>query len=475
MKVYEKPNALYGTFERKTGPALESTHYCQGCSHGNVHKMIAEALVDFGVQDRTVFVSPVGCAVFGFYYFDTGHIQAAHGRAPAVATGIKRANPNSIVLSYQGDGDLAAIGTAETIHAANRGENITVIFINNAIYGMTGGQMAPTTLIEQHTTTTPGGRVEGIHGNPIRMCEMISTLTAPTYVERVAIGNSKHIMKARKAIRKALQIQIEGRGYSFIEILSTCPSGWKMTPPDARDWMLEHMTKVFPLGVFKDESKAREPGSWDRVIKPFEPEAVGAYLKDFVGATVADPSQSKPQEMHCKFAGFGGQGILTMGLFWAQLAMRAGSKVSWIPSYGPEMRGGTANCQVNIADERIGTPLVEEPTMLAVMNQPSLEKFEAEVVPGGVLLVDTSMVKTAPTRTDIKTVLIPASEMANQMGTSKVANVILLGALTAATDAFPFEYVIKTLPELIKKKSLVEMNIEAFTRGYQYVREQQNG
>ena len=191
--------------------------------------MIAEALARPGHhRPHGLRQSPVGCSVFAYYYFDCGNIQAAHGRAPAVATGVKRTNPNAIVITYQGDGDLAAIGTAEIIHAANRGENITVFFVNNAIYGMTGGQMAPTTLIGQRTTTTPKGRLEQIDGNPIKMCEMLATLPAPIYIERVALGDSKQIMQARKAIRKALQNQVEGKGFSFVEILSPCPTGWKM-------------------------------------------------------------------------------------------------------------------------------------------------------------------------------------------------------------------------------------------------------
>ena len=198
-------NVFRVNFERKTAGSKKSTHYCPGCGHGNVHKMIAEAMEELEITKETVFVSPVGCSVFGYYYFDCGNFQAAHGRAPAVATAVKRTNPDAIVISYQGDGDLAAIGTAETIHAANRGENITVFFVNNAIYGMTGGQMAPTTMIGQRSTTTPLGRSEVDHGNPVRMCELLSSLPAPTFITRVGLGNSKQIMQTRKAIRKALR------------------------------------------------------------------------------------------------------------------------------------------------------------------------------------------------------------------------------------------------------------------------------
>jgi len=470
MKVFQKPASFYDAFTRKSGPAKQATHYCPGCGHGNIHKMIAEAMDDLGINERSVFVSPVGCSVFGYYYFDCGNFQAAHGRAPAVATGIKRANPDSIVMAYQGDGDLAAIGTAETIHAANRGENICVFFVNNAIYGMTGGQMAPTTLLTQKTTTTPLGRLSDVHGNPIRMAEIIATLPAPTYVERVAIGNSKHIMKARKAIRKALKNQVEGRGYSFVEILSTCPTGWKMDPPAAREWMLEEMTKIFPLGVLKDDGEEQE-GHWHRQVKPFEMDAVNRYLSGFASAVGADGENLPlPFDLRCKFAGFGGQGILTLGLFLSQVGMRAGHQVSWIPSYGPEMRGGTANCSVNIASKRIGTPLVDVPNVLAVMNQPSLDAFEKTVVDGGIIIVDSSIVETEPDAERLRAIILPASEMADEVGTPKIANVVVLGALVAATEAFPADFVESTLRAVIKKRNLIEMNVLAFRKGYEFVK-----
>nr|MEE4267422.1 2-oxoacid:acceptor oxidoreductase family protein [Candidatus Krumholzibacteria bacterium] len=470
MKVYEKSPSLYQVFERKSGPAKEATHYCPGCGHGNIHKMIAEALEDLGLTDRSVFVSPVGCSVFGYYYFDCGNYQAAHGRAPAVATAVKRTNPNSIVMSYQGDGDLAAIGTAETIHAANRGENICVFFVNNAIYGMTGGQMAPTTMLGQRSTTTPQGRLENTHGNPIKMAEMLATLPAPTYIERVAIGHSKHIMKARKAIRKALKIQAEGKGYSFVEIVSACPTGWKMDPVMSRDWLVDDMLQQFPLGVFKDESDNRDEGSWDRVCDEYDPATVNAYLDRLKSPFDGDEKQELKQDLHCKFAGFGGQGILTLGLFLSQVGMRAGHQVSWFPAYGPEMRGGTANCSVNVASERIGTPLVDHPNVLVVMNQPSLDAFESEVVDGGTIIVDTTVVEGRPDSDRLNVVLIPASDIADEVGTPKVANVVVLGALVAATDAYDADFTMDTLRAAIKKKSLIDMNMEAFRRGYDYVK-----
>jgi 2-oxoisovalerate ferredoxin oxidoreductase beta subunit len=470
MKTFEKSNSFYQVFERKSGPAKEATHYCPGCGHGNVHKMIAESMEEMELTKRSVFVSPVGCSVFGYYYFDCGNFQAAHGRAPAVATAVKRTNPDAIVISYQGDGDLAAIGTAETIHAANRGENITVFFVNNAIYGMTGGQMAPTTMIGQRSTTTPLGRSELAHGNPIRVAEMLATLPAPTYIERVAIGTSKQIMKARKAIKKALRIQAEGKGYSFVEIVSSCPTGWKMDPVNARDWLVDDMLKVFPLGVFKDESDNQDEDGWKRPYEDFQPDKVTAYL-DRMKSAVGDTEPTVlPQDLNCKFAGFGGQGILTLGLFLSQIGMRGGHHVSWFPAYGPEMRGGTANCSVNLSSDRIGTPLVDHPNVLVVMNQPSLEAFEKDVVDGGTIIVDATIVESTPDTERLNAVMIPASDIADEVGTPKVANVVILGALVAATDAFTQDFCESTLRAVIKKKSLIDMNIEAFRRGYDFVK-----
>ncbi len=249
--VKSKPPVYFERYERKD-ENRHQTHYCPGCGHGVAQKLIAEALHELAVQDRTIMVSPVGCSVFVYYYFDTGNVQAAHGRAPAVATGLKRAHPEAMVVAYQGDGDLAAIGTAEIIHTANRGENITVFFVNNSIYGMTGGQMAPTTMVGQASTTTPWGRRANSDGFPIRMAELISTLEAPVYVERVALCDSKHILQARKAVKKALELQKQGAGFTMIEILSPCPTIMKMEPAVARRWVGETLAKQFPLGVFRD-------------------------------------------------------------------------------------------------------------------------------------------------------------------------------------------------------------------------------
>ena len=225
--------------------------YCPGCHHGIAHRLVAEVLDEFEIREKTIGISPVGCAVFTYVFFDCDMICAAHGRAPAVATGMKRAKPDSIIFTYQGDGDLAAIGTAEIVHTANRGENITVIFINNAIYGMTGGQMAPTTLIEQVTQTSPYGRDSKTMGYPMKVAEMLAALKGVTYISRVALNKPANIIKAKKSIKKAFQVQLDGKGFSLVEILSTCPTNWGLSPIEANKWLEENMIPYYPLGEFK--------------------------------------------------------------------------------------------------------------------------------------------------------------------------------------------------------------------------------
>jgi 2-oxoglutarate ferredoxin oxidoreductase subunit beta len=227
--------------------------YCPGCGHGIIHRLAAECIDELGLREKTIAVAPVGCAVFAYDYFNFDVTEAPHGRPPAVATGIKRTNPDKFVFTYQGDGDIAAIGMAETIHAANRGENITIIFVNNANYGMTGGQMAPTTLIGQVTETTPFGRNPEREGYPIKLCELLSTLEGTRYLERVAIYNPQNIIKAKKAIKKAFQYQIDGKGFSLVEVISNCPVDWGMTPLDSIKWVEETFIKSFPLGTIKDK------------------------------------------------------------------------------------------------------------------------------------------------------------------------------------------------------------------------------
>ncbi|AFK86081.1 thiamine pyrophosphate-dependent enzyme [Thermoanaerobacterium saccharolyticum] len=239
-------------FQKTKGLTDTPFHYCPGCTHGIVHRLVAETMEELGVLDKAIGVAPVGCAVFAYEYFNCDMQEAAHGRAPAVATGIKRVHPDKIVFTYQGDGDLAAIGTAETVHAAARGENITVIFINNAIYGMTGGQMAPTSLIGQETLTTPYGRKPETNGYPIKMCEMLSTLEGAAYIERVSVYDVKHVLNAKKAIKNAFKAQINKKGFSMIEVLSSCPTNWGMSPNEALKWIKDKMEQYYPLGVYKN-------------------------------------------------------------------------------------------------------------------------------------------------------------------------------------------------------------------------------
>ena len=248
MIVFDKPKAL-------TDAPL---HYCPGCTHGIIHRLVAEAIDNLGIAGETIGVASVGCSVFTYNYFNVDMVQAAHGRAPAVATGVKRADPTKIVFTYQGDGDLASIGMAETVHSAARNENITVIFVNNAIYGMTGGQMAPTSLPGQVTQTSPYGRDTNTVGFPVKVCELLSTLDGAGYIERVAVNNVKNVKAAKKAIEKAFRNQVEGKGFSLIEVVSTCPTNWGKTPEGALQWLEENMLPYYPLGVYKDKFAEEE-------------------------------------------------------------------------------------------------------------------------------------------------------------------------------------------------------------------------
>ena len=246
--TYKRPHALLDV----------PTHYCPGCTHGIIHRLVAECLDELGVEGKTVGVAPVGCAVMAYDYFGCDVIEAPHGRAPAVATGIKRALPENVVFTYQGDGDLAAIGTAETVHSATSGENITVIFVNNAIYGMTGGQMAPTSLPGQVTQTTPYGRDVKTAGYPVHVCEMLSTLDGVAYAERVSVDCVKNVNRAKKAIKKAFETQIAGKGFTIVEVISACPTNWGLAPNEALEWLRENMLPYYPLGVYKDKTADEE-------------------------------------------------------------------------------------------------------------------------------------------------------------------------------------------------------------------------
>jgi 2-oxoisovalerate ferredoxin oxidoreductase beta subunit len=461
--VHEKSPAFYDRYERKA-ELQQQTHYCPGCGHGVAHKLIAEALTELGLKDRTVLVSPVGCSVFAYYYFDVGNVQAAHGRASAVATALKRAHPESIVISYQGDGDLAAIGTAEIVHAANRGENICVFFVNNSIYGMTGGQLAPTTLVGQYSTTSPWGRRPSNEGLPLHVAELLASLETPTYIERVALSDMKNIMKAKKAIRKALEIQKNDGGFSLVEILSPCPTILKMDPLIARKWVGETLMKTFPLGVFRD----RRPELPESANVPQKTLAEALEVKESTGE-ILPQRRHHTRQITVNFAGFGGQGILLMGQLLAEMGLREQMEVSWLPSYGPEMRSGSAHCYVTLSQERIGSPLISRPEVLVAMNEISLRKFAASVAPGGLILYNAEELPADVTVTDARAVSIPVSQMADQIGTAKVANVVMLGALLEETGCLPTDTAISVLESTVKNPKLLELDKRAIVAGRDYI------
>ena len=459
--THHRSQLFYDQYERKA-ELQHQTHYCPGCGHGVAHKLIAEALQELDVQNDTIFVSPVGCSVFAYYYFDVGNVQAAHGRAPAVATGVKRANPDKIVISYQGDGDLAAIGTAEIIHAANRGENITVFFVNNGIYGMTGGQLAPTTLVGEKSTTSPWGRRPSNEGFPLHMAELISTLQTPVYVERVALSDAKNIMKARKAIKKALELQKNKAGFSFVEILSPCPTIWKKEPLDARKWVGEKMVPQFPLNVYCD----RKPEIPEIPI-PHKTIAEALGLESEAKAQPRAPHAMHDVRINC--AGFGGQGVLLLGVLMAQMGMREQLEVSWLPSYGPEMRSGSAHCYVCLSHERIGSPTFTAPDVLVAMNEISLRKFSAQVVNGGTILYNRDSLPPDYSAPQANVICIPAAEIADKIGSAKVMNVVMLGAILEATECLPFDTAESVLNETVKRKEFAEMNRKALYAGREFI------
>jgi 2-oxoisovalerate ferredoxin oxidoreductase beta subunit len=467
--THSRAKSLYSTYERK--PELQhQTHYCPGCGHGNVHKMLAQAIDSLGIQDRTILISPVGCGVFAYYYFDVGNIQAAHGRAPAVATAVKRSRPESIVISYQGDGDLAAIGSAEILHAANRGENITVIFVNNAIYSMTGGQFAPTTLLGQKSTTCPDGRDPINEGYPLHVSELLATLEAPVYIERVGLGDNKQIAGAARAIRRAVENQVRGLGFSLIEVLSPCPTIWKMTPVEAQHWVRDTMEKTFPLGVYRDRTKEAQPRP------PAKPAPALEELKRILEIEGDDArageaaAVARNVDLRVRVAGFGGQGVLLLGEVLAEAGLDAGLEVSWLPSYGPEMRSGTSNCQVRIASEAIDSPLVPAPNVLIAMNEPSLRKFDASVLPGGWVIYNGEAFPEDCKRADVKVMALPFSQMANELGDPRMANMIMLGVMLEIAGSLPQANIDAALLRLVKKPKLVELDQRAIASGRELFR-----
>ena len=495
--IHQKAKSFYERYERKD-ELQHQTHYCPGCGHGIVHKMLARAIDELGIQDRTILISPVGCSVFAYHYFDVGNVQAAHGRAPAVGTAVKRSRPGSIVVSYQGDGDLSAIGSAEILHAANRGENITAIFVNNAIYSMTGGQAAPTTLLGQKTTTTPKGRSADNEGYPLRVSELLATLEAPVYIARVGLGDNKQIAQAERTIRRAVENQVRGLGFSLVEILSPCPTIWKMSPVDAQRWVRDVMEKTYPLGVLRDSTASAQPRQmpeppasldWVPRILGVSDDASCPPVEDTRKRVTLPPTWGENNGSHgthsvdasnepvsgavdlrIRVAGFGGQGVLLAGEVLAEAGLDAGLEVSWLPSYGPEMRSGTSNCHVRLSREPVDSPLVTSPNMLVAMNEPSLKKFFATVQPDGWILYNGDAMPADCQRHDVHALAFPFTQIAQELGEPRVANMVLLGTLLEITGALPHASIDAALRRLVKHSRWLEIDQRALVRGRELYR-----
>jgi 2-oxoisovalerate ferredoxin oxidoreductase beta subunit len=468
-----RPDAFYERFERKD-EMRQATHYCPGCGHGIVHKMLARAIDELGIQDRTILISPVGCSVLAYNYLDVGNVQSAHGRAPAVATAIKRSRPESIVVSYQGDGDLSSIGAAEILHAANRGENITVIFINNAIYSMTGGQMAPTTLLGQKSATTPNGRSAANEGYPLHVSELLATLEAPVYIERVGLGDTKQIVQATRAVKRALQNQMRGLGFSLIEILSPCPTIFKMNAVEAQRWVRDVLQKVFPLKVVLDRTKEALP----RVAPAAAPAL--AEIPRILGVDEESLPQGNPPakqesaaelDLRVRVAGFGGQGVLLLGEVLAEAGLDAGLEVSWLPSYGPEMRSGTSNCHVRLARKLIDSPLVAQPNVLVAMNEPSLRKFVKSVPSGGWILYNGESYPEDCAQQGVHVLARSFTQAADELGESRASNMVMLGALLEITGVVQPVNVDAAMRQMVKSPRWMELNQRAIQRGRELARE----
>ena len=355
-----------------------------------------------------------------------------------MATGVRRVRPDAFVFTYQGDGDLAAIGTAEIVHAAARGERISVIFVNNGIYGMTGGQMAPTTLLGQRTTSSPAGREASTAGYPIPITEMLALLPGVSYAARGSIADPQWIGRTKAMLRRAFEVQLGGGGLSIVEVLSTCPVGWGMTPTESMEHLARDVVQTYPLGVVVDRGEGRHRYR----------ERLTMQHATIIG-------------------GFGGQGLLFAGHVLAQAAVIEGRMVSWMPSYGPEMRGGTASCTVIIADHPIGSPIVDSADSVVALNPPSLAKFEPLLAAGGLLIVNASLIEAEPRRSDVDAVAIPCSTLARAAGDDRFVSLVALGGLVARSAIVHSESIRQALIDIVGggRPALVEANMAAFSSG----------
>lgn len=466
--ILKKTTGMYETFDR-SGCPTRSTHYCAGCGHGIIHKLILETMFDLGLQDRMIIISPIGCSVFGYYYWDCGNMGAAHGRAPSAGTGIIRARPDALVALYQGDGDLGAIGFNHTFQAASRGERMAVFFVNNAAYGMTGGQMAPTTLIGAKTMTTPYGRDPLTEGYPLHICEVLNQLKAPVYIERVSVADTRRIMRARRAVRKALEIQRDGKGYAFVEFISPCPTTMGLDPVPCANYCIEEMEKEFPLGCLRDNSATAKA-----VHDTREYQTVESFFKiaqrDEAPAEVVDETV---RERHLKFAGLGGQGILSLGICVAEAARLERRYTTWYPTYGPEQRGGSAACSVVISGTPIGSPVVDFPDVMICMNKPSYERFLKDMRPGGTVFVDRSIPLTTEKPENVRVVHVPAIDLSNTLESPKSANTVMLAALAfTGVTGLRQENLLASLDAGLKRKpGLMEINRHVFQVALEWMRD----
>ncbi|MDD3544113.1 MAG: 2-oxoacid:acceptor oxidoreductase family protein [Kiritimatiellae bacterium] len=451
----KKTVGMYESFIR-SGRATRSTHYCAGCGHGIIHKLIAEAMHELGLQDRAIIIGPIGCSVFGYYYWDCANLSAAHGRAPAAGTAVNRLRRDAALALYQGDGDLGAIGFNHTFQAASRGEHMAVFFINNATYGMTGGQMAPTTLIGDRTMTTPYGRDPLTDGYPLHVCEVLNQLKAPVYIERVSVADTPRIMRARRAVRKAFEIQRDGKGYAFIEFLSPCPTTLSCDAVQAARFCIDRMEPEFPLGCLRDNSAAavsRAPRKKSVSVDEF-------FKRSDSGQAPTAEVDRGFAERHIKFAGFGGQGVLSLGICVAEAARLERRFTTWFPTYGPEQRGGAAACSVIISGAQIGSPVVDSPHVLVCMNQPSYERFAATVRSGGTIIVDSTVQLDVKAPDGVNVFRMPAIDLSLKFGCPKSANTGMLAALARlGVTGLSEEHLLAALDSSFRRKpELMETN-----------------
>ena len=460
---------MFDSFDR-SGRATRASHYCAGCGHGILHKLITEALVELGLQDRTVMISSIGCSVFGYYYWNVGNIGAAHGRAPAVGTAVSRTLPGAVVLAYQGDGDLAAIGFNCAIQAANRGEHMATFMVNNCTYGMTGGQMSPTSLLGQRTLTSPLGRSAATEGYPLPVAELMNQLRAPVYIARCSVADTARILQAKKIVRKAIELQRDGKGFVYVEVLSPCPTAMGMDPLESARFVSEQIEKVFPLGIFRDTS--------EQVAPPLPPPPPPRSLAELFAKSDREfpPPQPDPAyaERRMIFAGSGGQGVLVLGLCVIEAGALASRFVTWYPLYGPEQRGGFVSCSLVVGGQPVGAPNVEHPDILVCLTRSMLDRLLPTVKPGGLVLCDSLILeKDAPTRSDVRMLSIPATELAAANGSTRAANTVMLAVLlhTKATG-LPKEAIVQARDAALRKKPrLVALNSKIFEAGLAWCRE----